>query len=45
MGVVYKVRHTALETILALKVLPAYSMENEDNSGPFHARSASGGAP
>jgi serine/threonine protein kinase len=30
MGVVYKVRHTVLETILALKVLPAYLMENQD---------------
>ena len=30
MGVVYKVRHTALETILALKILPAYLMENQD---------------
>ena len=30
MGVVYKVRHTALETILALKVLPAYLLENQD---------------
>jgi tRNA A-37 threonylcarbamoyl transferase component Bud32/tetratricopeptide (TPR) repeat protein len=30
MGLVYKVRHTALETILALKVLPAYLMENQD---------------
>lgn len=30
MGVVYKVRHTVLETILALKVLPAYLMENPD---------------
>jgi tetratricopeptide (TPR) repeat protein/predicted Ser/Thr protein kinase len=30
MGVVYKVRHTVLETILALKVLPAYFMENQD---------------
>jgi Serine/threonine protein kinase len=30
MGVVYKVRHIALETISALKVLPTHLMENPD---------------
>ncbi len=30
MGLVYKVRHTLLDTILALKVLPAHLMENPE---------------
>ncbi|MGE0820580.1 MAG: protein kinase [Candidatus Binatia bacterium] len=36
MGLVYKVRHTALDTILALKVLPAYLMENQDMVNRFY---------
>ncbi|MBM4254393.1 MAG: hypothetical protein FJ147_00685 [Deltaproteobacteria bacterium] len=36
MGLVYKVRHTALDTISALKVLPAYLMENEDMVNRFY---------
>ena len=36
MGLVYKVRHTRLETISALKVLPAYLMENEDMVNRFY---------
>ena len=36
MGLVYKVRHTALETISALKVLPAYLMENQDMVNRFY---------
>jgi len=36
MGVVYKVRHTHLETISALKVLPAYLMENQDMVNRFY---------
>lgn len=35
MGVVYKVRHTSLETILALKVLPSYLTENQEMVGRF----------
>ena len=36
MGVVYKVRHTALETIHALKVLPSDLMENEEMVSRFY---------
>lgn len=36
MGVVYKVRHTALDTLLALKVLPAYLMENQEMVARFY---------
>jgi len=34
-GLVYKVRHTALEKILALKMLPAYLMENQEMVARF----------
>ena len=36
MGLVYKVRHTRLETISALKVLPAYLMDNQDMVNRFY---------
>ncbi|HJY82500.1 MAG TPA: serine/threonine-protein kinase, partial [Candidatus Binatia bacterium] len=36
MGVVYKVRHSALDTILALKVLPAYLMDNQEMIARFY---------
>src|SRR5689334_16997278 len=36
MGLVYKVRHIGLETISALKVLPAYLMENQDMVNRFY---------
>ena len=36
MGVVYKVRHKTLDTIHALKVLPAYMMENQDMVDRFY---------
>ena len=36
MGVVYKVRHTALETVLALKVLPSSLMENQEMVARFY---------
>src|SRR5215475_3993473 len=36
MGVVYKVRHTALDTILALKVLPRDLMENPEMVSRFY---------
>ncbi|HKA55011.1 MAG TPA: protein kinase, partial [Candidatus Binatia bacterium] len=36
MGVVYKVRHTTLDTILALKVLPRDLMENQEMVARFY---------
>ncbi len=36
MGVVYKVRHSALDTILALKVLPAYLTDNQEMLARFY---------
>src|SRR5262245_47984447 len=36
MGVVYKVRHTTLDIIYALKVLPAYLMEDQDMVNRFY---------
>src|SRR6185503_353991 len=36
MGLVYKVRHIGLGTISALKVLPAYLMENQDMVNRFY---------
>jgi serine/threonine-protein kinase len=36
MGVVYKVRHSVLETTLALKMLPSYLMESQDMVTRFY---------
>ena len=36
MGLVYQVRHVALGTVVALKVLPAYLMENQDMVNRFY---------
>ena len=36
MGLVYQVRHILLDTILAIKVLPAYLMENQDMVNRFY---------
>ena len=36
MGIVYQVRHTALESVLALKVLPAYLLENPEMVERFY---------
>src|SRR5215510_2110126 len=36
MGVVYKVRHTSLNTILALKVLPQHLVENPEMVNRFY---------
>jgi serine/threonine protein kinase len=36
MGLVYQVRHVLLDTILALKVLPAYLMKNQDMVNRFY---------
>ena len=36
MGLMYQVRHVVLDTILALKVLPAYLMKNQDMVNRFY---------
>lgn len=36
MGLVYKVRHTDLDTISALKVLPAHLVEHQDMVNRFY---------
>lgn len=36
MGIVYKVRHTSLETVWALKILPAHLAEDHELVGRFH---------